>query len=532
MREVLACAPFRPEGPRSEGTESRSMEGLTALRSTWEASVVPEIGTVLKERYVIHSVLGQGGMGAVYLALDRTLGGKRVAVKEMAINFHTRNERDKAIEQFRQEAMLLASLEHPRLVSVTDFFENGENAYLVMALVEGRTLDAIAAARPVPIDEMLAWIVQICEVLEYLHGHQPPVLFRDMKPSNVMLDTHGGIRLIDFGIARTFEAGQSTSTFLKGAGTAGFSPVEQFGGLGTDARSDIYSLGATMFSLLTGEVPPISVDVMYGGVKAAAPRSLNAAISTRLEQIILKAMALRPEDRYQTVRDLHDALRDTIQAGATQDASAQDQATVLPSHGASGAPLPTQAPQVSTPVQQASARTVPVQWMSGATSVTKRGARRKRMPMLIVALILVAIFSGRWHSTKPPRTPETSPPTLAQTPVEPLSSAHPIAPQPTRTSVAANQTRGPYNDAATASDEMQTKNLEALDAIRNYPERKRLFLGLMRRDLARRGVPDIDDKMQKVDAIMTGARIMSEDEYKEQRENLATAITYTLNPPK
>lgn len=261
-------------------------------------------GSKLNGRYEIQAVLGEGGMGFVYLALDQTLGGKKVAVKEMAVHIARPDDKARALRQFREEAHLLASLEHPRLVPVSDFFQESDNAYLVMAFVDGQTLAQAMHAPGLTVSEMVTWIDQIAEVLEFLHEQEPPVLFRDLKPSNVMLNRRGQVRLIDFGIARTLEAGQSTSTFLKGAGTAEFAPVEQFGGRGTDARSDIYSLGATMYNLLTGDLPPISVDVMAGEAEAAAPRAVNPAIPAALTAIIVRAMALRKEDRYPTVSAL------------------------------------------------------------------------------------------------------------------------------------------------------------------------------------------------------------------------------------
>lgn len=264
--------------------------------------------TPLRDRYEIHSVLGKGGMGRVYLALDRSLGGKKVAVKEMRVAHLSPPEREEAFACFRQEAHLLASLDHPRLVPVTDFFEEGSTAYLVMGYVEGETLEAVMRARPVRQREVLDWIDQICDVLNYLHRHEPPVLFHDLKPSNVMLDDRDRIRLIDFGIARTLDGHGSSRAFPRGAGTAEFSPLEQFGDRGTDARSDIYALGATMFALLTRKAPPSSVEVLSGDAAPPAPRQANPDISPEVEDVILTAMALDKNDRYKSVVDMRSAL--------------------------------------------------------------------------------------------------------------------------------------------------------------------------------------------------------------------------------
>lgn len=275
-------------------------------------------------------------MGRVYLALDSNLSGKKVAIKELTVDFRRPEDRTSALRQFRMEAALLSPLEHPRLVPVTDFFEEGDNAYLVMSYVDGKTLVSAMYDAGRTMAEVVGWIDQIAEALEYLHERDTPILFRDLKPGNVMLDHRGQIRLIDFGIARTFEVGQSTSTFLKGAGTAEFAPVEQFGAKGTDTRADIYALGATMFNLLTGDLPPVSVDVVAGESAPPNPRALNPGIPPALEAVILKAMALRKEDRYPTVRALRAALA-AVPAAALQ----------RPAHGGPPRPLmPQSAPTV------------------------------------------------------------------------------------------------------------------------------------------------------------------------------------------
>jgi serine/threonine protein kinase len=259
----------------------------------------------LRDRYEIQAVLGRGGMGQVYLALDRALGGKRVAVKEMSVSHRAPREREEAFAAFRQEAHLLASLDHPRLVPVTDFFEESATAFLVMGYVQGANLEAVLRARPVRQGEVLDWIDQICDVLNYLHTHDPPVLFHDLKPSNVMLDDRDRIRLIDFGIARTLEG---PGAIPRGAGTTEFSPLEQFSESGTDARSDIYALGATMYALLTRTTPPAAVQIMAGDAALPAPRAINPDISPEIEGVILKAMALDRNERYRSAVEMRSAL--------------------------------------------------------------------------------------------------------------------------------------------------------------------------------------------------------------------------------
>lgn len=220
------------------------------------------IGEELSGRYRIERVLGKGGMGAVYLGVMESLGGKKFAIKEMEFSGDADRTSEQALAQFRKEAGFLANLNHPNLVRVTDFFAEGEKHYLVMEFVEGETLQERLQRLQTPFgwEEMKPRVEELLEVLDYLHTQNPPIIFRDLKPSNIMIDNSGRLKLIDFGIARTAQPGQETSTFLKGTGTSGFSPIEQYGmGETTDQRSDIYSFGATVYYLMTGKVPTDAV---------------------------------------------------------------------------------------------------------------------------------------------------------------------------------------------------------------------------------------------------------------------------------
>lgn len=267
-------------------------------------------GATLQGRYTVEKVLGHGGMGAVYLGRDNVLGGKRVALKAMRVDAGDDASREKALAQFRGEAQILAQLEHPNLVDVTDFFEAEGHAWLVMSLVDGKTLDALTVEAPgfLRIAQVLGWMDQVCDVLEYLHGHSPPVLFRDLKPGNVMLDARGRVRLIDFGIARLLEPQSVTSTAMRGTLTPGFAPVEQYGGA-TDPRTDVYALGATLYTLLTRVVPPVAVARLSREESLVPPSHHNAAISADLEAVILKMLAIHKEDRYPSAAAVREALR-------------------------------------------------------------------------------------------------------------------------------------------------------------------------------------------------------------------------------
>lgn len=268
-----------------------------------------KLGTVLSSRYRIESVLGRGGMGAVYLARMENLGDKLVAVKEMRARA---SDTAKAVEQFRKEATFLANLDHPNLVKVSDFFVEGRRHYLVMQYVQGPTLEQLSRVSSYPLaqTQVLGWAEQLCSVLDYLHNCSPPILFRDLKPSNIMLDGEKRIRLIDFGIARVAQPGQETSTFLQGVGSPGYAPLEQYGGQGaTDPRSDIYSLGATLYHLLTNQAPPNPIRMASQQLALPSLCALNPRVDPALDELIHRMMAQCQDDRPSTVRWVWDELK-------------------------------------------------------------------------------------------------------------------------------------------------------------------------------------------------------------------------------
>src|SRR5215471_4817585 len=209
--------------------------------------------TLLHRRYIILKVIGLGGMAAVYKAND-TRQGNLVAIKEMSLSTVAENERAQAIQNFLAEARILSRLNHPNLPVFTDFFTEGARHFLVMEYIDGITLEDMLDRNKGPFSEprVLGWARQLCDVLEYLHNQQPPVIFRDMKPSNIMLTRSGRIKLIDFGIAWLFRTRGSQDTQL--LGTPGFAPSEQYGSAQTDERSDIYSLAMTLAQLMTDAV--------------------------------------------------------------------------------------------------------------------------------------------------------------------------------------------------------------------------------------------------------------------------------------
>jgi len=288
--------------------------------------------TLLIGRYLILSQIGRGGMGAVYQARDVRLPGKLWAVKELtdaAITDPT--EKQRAVSGFQREAHLLASLDHPNIPKVVDSFSQTGNYYLVMEYVEGDTLENLLAARGRPFSEaeVRPWLTQLCSALAYLHSQRPPIIFRDLKPDNIMLSRTGQIKLIDFGIARFFRPGKAHDTaFL---GTTGYAPPEQYGQGQTDARSDVYGLGVTVHRLLTGYDPTATP------LHLPPVRQLNPGVSQAMERVIARALEHDPAARWQSVGEIQAALQlapplpGAGAGGQTQVASAPPLQPLLPS---------------------------------------------------------------------------------------------------------------------------------------------------------------------------------------------------------
>ncbi len=256
---------------------------------------------VLRNRYRIRSVLGAGGFGAVYMALDTSLN-RVCAVKE---NLDVSGE---SRAQFEHEAQLLAQLKQPNLVQVFDYFIEASNfQYLVMEFVRGDNLAALVERDgALPEKQALVWIGEILDALAYLHGHAPPIVHRDVKPGNIIITPQGNAVLVDFGIAKTYVAGQKTTNAAR-AITPAFSPPEQYG-TGTDTRSDLYSLGATMYYVLTGNAPAESVDRLSNPALLQNPRVLNPSLSPHIAQLMLRALELKPEQRFATAAEMRAAL--------------------------------------------------------------------------------------------------------------------------------------------------------------------------------------------------------------------------------
>jgi len=256
--------------------------------------------TVLEGRYQIARVLGCGGMGAVYLAHDLRIQGRQVAVKE---NLDTT---PLARSQFDAEVKVMAALRHPNLPAISDHFTgpNGRQ-YLVMDYIAGETLDDIVTRRgTLPEAEVVALTRQLLDALDYLHSNR--VVHRDIKPSNIKRAPDGRLYLVDFGISKRQVTGVVTQSWAKGVGSPGFAPFEQYHG-GTDGRSDIYSLGAVIYFLLTGQVPPDAPDLASGAL-LQPPSRVKPGVSVDTDRLVLRAMATLPVHRFQTVAEMRQAL--------------------------------------------------------------------------------------------------------------------------------------------------------------------------------------------------------------------------------
>lgn len=261
-----------------------------------------ERGTLLHKRYRIVEILGQGGMGSVYRAVDENLGVD-VAVKE---NLFTTDE---YARQFRLEAVILANLRHPNLPRVSDHFVVGDQGqYLVMDFIDGEDLrQRMERQGTISEEEAIMIGAAMCDALTYLHTRKPPILHRDIKPGNVKITPDGHIFLVDFGLAKVVQGSQATTTGAR-AMTPGYSPPEQYGTARTDPRTDIYSLGATLYAALTGIIPEDGLARAMDNAQLTPLRKRNSKVSRRLAATIEQAMAIDPVDRFQTAEEFKKAL--------------------------------------------------------------------------------------------------------------------------------------------------------------------------------------------------------------------------------
>lgn len=262
-------------------------------------------GTNLMNRYLIQEVIGVGGMGSVYRARDLHFPNvvKLVAVKEMINQAPDPLVRQTIVQNFEREANILATLSHPAIPRIYDYFTLDNRSYLVLEFINGKDLEVILSQTDTlfPEEQVLGWAIELCDVLSFLHAHRPdPIVFRDMKPSNVMINQHNHIILVDFGIAKPFQSGQKGTMI----GTEGYSPPEQYRGEASTA-ADIYALGATLHHILTRRDPRMEPPFSFG---ERPLRKINPNVSLELETVINTALQYNVEDRFKSIEDFRDAL--------------------------------------------------------------------------------------------------------------------------------------------------------------------------------------------------------------------------------
>lgn len=393
-------------------------------------------GTLLNGRYQITRPLGRGGMGTVFLAEHLQLQST-LAIKEVRSPGESEEERQATLEQYQREARFLVQLNHNNLPKVTDAFVENDRFYLVMEYIEGVTLEARLkerANRPLPVVQVIEWGLQIADVLAYLHSQNPPIIFRDLKPANVMVRPDNTIRLIDFGIARRFQQGAVHDTSL--FGSVGYSPPEQFGRQQTDARSDIYAFGVTMHQMLTGIDPAISPFKLVPAINVN--RSVPELLSKLIQQCVAMDPEARPPDVHQVAMGLVAAreLLTTLEPEALDERNGVAPVDVMNAPTASGRTGTGTGPKIiSTKLAEAERK-------RGSQEVARPGSGKvappapvtpevpippapaSRNPALLVGglFLLLAVSGTAYVVARPPKTvtptthPSANPPTTPQTP--------------------------------------------------------------------------------------------------------------------
>ena len=276
-------------------------------------------GDVLAGQYVVDALVGKGGMSCVYKAHLTQGANKVVAVKELPPTVRLSSGQLVA-QGIAAQVKVMQRIDYPGIAKLLDAFRTNDAFYLVFEYVEGRSLQSIVAAQgAIPEKQALAWALQLCNALGYLHAMNPPVVYRDMKPSNVLLDETGALKLVDLGIAREFKGAGDQDKDTVAFGTCGYAPPEQYGRAQTDARSDIYALGCTMWQLVTGFPPPMEFPL-------PAANSVNAQVSSACSEIIATCTQLDRQNRYQTCEALAHDIRLLLGIGEKGEAEAEGEA--------------------------------------------------------------------------------------------------------------------------------------------------------------------------------------------------------------
>ncbi len=347
------------------------------------------------EHYTILKLVGRGGMGAVY-QVRRKSDQSIWALKEMRPpTTISSDEYEDNRKLFEQEARLLTSLDHPNIPTVVDFFRHEGRPVMVMEFIDGKTLEDLLHEGKMKLDEhqIISFGIQLCRVLHYLHTRTPPIIYRDLKPPNVMVASSGVLKLVDFGVARTRKKNQAKDTIAMGS--AGYAPPEQYGKEQTDARSDIYALGATLYHLSTG-MPPVPLQqVQIGNIRKHKPD-----MKAKTERVIVKAMWLKREGRYVSCEEMEQALMVCLDKPYVDPTTQSGSAPIAANN------IPLSPPPSSQPlVPQASIPTAPDDEASTCTSCgrsNKMGAKFCAgcgMPIGVppVAKLLVRSSHGTWE---------------------------------------------------------------------------------------------------------------------------------------
>ena len=369
-------------------------------------------GAIIHQRYKVVQLLGRGGFGSTYLVEDQKLSNKRWALKEIPESLYDEHE-----------SRILSKLKHPSIPGITDREITDRMVYMVLEFGGNRTLESVrraTAEKRVALNIMAPWVRQLCDVLAYMHAQTPPIVHRDLKPGNVLLDDHDRVMLIDFGIAKEAIASEQTRA-LGRAVTHGYSPPEQAMGSGTDARSDIYALGATVYYMLTGQRPPGARERIQG-VEIEMPSALVPGMPPAIDRALLQAMSLNPNERQQTVEEFGRAFDYEAPTVKTyEDFSAPDP-TVMVGSATTSRSVTNTAPQKSLKLgADGAAEVVELQL------VKPRSNQGALMIAGVVALVAVAVGATYWL-TRSAATPTTS--AASPTPEAPPQAAVQSTPSP------------------------------------------------------------------------------------------------------
>ena len=378
-------------------------------------------GEIIHQRYRVVQLLGRGGFGSTYLVEDQKLSNKRWALKEIPEALYDEHE-----------SRILSKLNHPSIPGITDREITGGMVYMVLEFGGNRTLESVRRALPdkrVALNVMAPWVRQLCDVLAYMHAQTPPIVHRDLKPGNVLLDDQDRVMLIDFGIAKEAIASEQTRA-LGRAVTHGFSPPEQAMGSGTDARSDVYALGATIYYMLTAQRPPGARERIQG-TEIQLPSSLVPGMPPAIDRALLQALSLNPNDRQQSVQEFGRAFDYESPTVKTYDDFAGPDRTVMVGSAATSRSVPMTSPQKSLKLGPDGAAV-----MVDPQVAAPRGNQRLMLVVGIAALVVIAIAATYVLSRPDQTTPAavvTPTPTQAPTPTAVTALESQVVPAPPAT---------------------------------------------------------------------------------------------------